>query len=467
MSSEFNIQKIHSELSILIVDDEENLLLALETILLTNGVQKIKTLSNPKELTKVIESEHYHIVLLDENMGSTHGSDLISSIICHSPATQVIMLTAENSVNLVVKCMQSGAADYLTKPVNETRLIAAIINAGKKVTMVDEFQRIKSYLTGKELEHPDDFNNILTESDNVINLFKYIESVSKTPLPILLLGETGAGKEVFAKSIHNSSKQKGDFVAFNAAGVDDHFFSDTLFGHIKGSFTNASKDRPGLLKKAKGGSIFIDEIGDLQATSQIKLLRLLQEKEYFPLGSDQAEFCDAKIICATNKNLEEEVKAGNFREDLYYRLNSHTIKIPPLRDRLQDLEILVSHFINKHQINKNKNVLFPKQLIPILSHYKFPGNVRELEMMVADAVAMVKGNTISLEPFLSKIEIIKNSNKKELTSSEDNQSIEDFPSLKEIEKSHIQKAMKIAENNQSLASRLLGITRQTLNKKLK
>jgi DNA-binding NtrC family response regulator len=361
--------------------------------------------------------------------------------------------------------MQSGAIDFLTKPIDEARLLAAIFNAIKKITMVDELQKMKSYLTGKNLEHPEYFSKIISTDDKITNLFKYIESVSKTPLPILLTGETGVGKELFAQAIHKTSESKGNFTAFNAAGTDDNFFSDTLFGHVDGAFTSADKKRTGLLAEAENGTIFIEEIGDLQLNSQIKLLRLLQEKEYYPIGADKPKQCHAKIVCATNKILAEEVKAGRFRADLFYRLNSHVIYIPPLRERIQDIEVLIPHFINKHKTNKNFTIGYPKQLLPILSQYSFPGNIRELEMMVADALATSKGSTIPLEPFFNKIDAVKNI--KEKTLSKEYSTIDDFPSLQEIEKQHILKALTLAEQNQSLASRLLGITRQTLHNKLK
>ena len=463
---DFNFKKVNEEISILLVDDEKNLLLALETTLLSAGIEKISTLSNPSKIIETIEAIKPNIVILDENIGAVRGSELIGPILYKFPSTQIIMLTAISDVALVVKCMQSGAIDFLTKPIEEARLLSSIFNAIKKITMVDELQKMKLYLTGKNLEHPENFEEIVSVDDKITNLFKYIESVSKTPLPILLTGETGVGKELFAKAIHKTSKSKGKFIAFNAAGTDDNFFSDTLFGHVDGAFTSADKKRTGLLSEADNGTIFIDEIGDLQLNSQVKLLRLLQEKEYYPIGSDKAKQCLAKIVCATNKNLAEEVKASRFRADLFYRLNSHVILIPPLRDRIQDIEVLIPHLINKYKTNKTFTIGFPKQLIPILSHYSFPGNIRELEMMVADAIAICKGTTLPLEPFFNKIDAVKIMKDKDVTTKEYS-TIDAFPSLWEVEKQHIQKALTLAEQNQSMASRLLGITRQTLHKKLK
>jgi len=462
---DFNFKKVNAEISILLVDDEKNLLTALETTLLSSGIEKISLLSNASKIMETIEALKPNILVLDENIASIRGSELIGPILYKFPSTQIIMLTAIGDIELVVKCMQSGAIDFLTKPIDEARLLAAIYNALKKITMVDELQKMKSYLTGKNLEHPEYFSKIISTNDKITNLFKYIESVAKTPLPILLTGETGVGKELFAQAIHKTSQSSGNFVAFNAAGTDDNFFSDTLFGHVDGAFTSAEKKRIGLLSEAENGTIFIDEIGDLPLNSQIKLLRLLQEKEYYPIGADKPKHCNAKIVCATNKSLAEEVKSGRFRADLFYRLNSHVIYIPPLRERIQDIEVLIPHFINKHKTNKNFAIAYPKQLLPILSQYSFPGNIRELEMMVADALATSKGSTIPLEPFFNKIDAVKNI--KEKTLSKEYSTIDDFPSLQEIEKQHILKALALAEQNQSLASRLLGITRQTLHNKLK
>lgn len=462
---DFNFKKVNAEISILLVDDEKNLLTALETTLLSSGIEKISLLSNASKIMETMEALKPNILVLDENIASIRGSELIGPILYKFPSTQIIMLTAIGDIELVVKCMQSGAIDFLTKPIDEARLLAAIYNALKKITMVDELQKMKSYLTGKNLEHPEYFSKIISTNDKITNLFKYIESVAKTPLPILLTGETGVGKELFAQAIHKTSQSSGNFVAFNAAGTDDNFFSDTLFGHVDGAFTSAEKKRIGLLSEAENGTIFIDEIGDLPLNSQIKLLRLLQEKEYYPIGADKPKQCNAKIVCATNKSLAEEVKSGRFRADLFYRLNSHVIYIPPLRERIQDIEVLIPHFINKHKTNKNFTIGYPKQLLPILSQYSFPGNIRELEMMVADALATCKGSTIPLEPFFNKIDAVKSI--KDKTFSNEYSTIDDFPSLHDIEKQHIQKALALAEQNQSLASRLLGITRQTLHNKLK
>lgn len=462
---EFDFKKINRDISIMLVDDEKQILLALETTLLSAGIEKISTHSQIDTLLSAIDAKKPQIIILDENIGSKKGSEYIGQILYRQPGIQIIMLTANGDIELVVKCMQAGAIDFLTKPVDEARLLSAIYNAAKKITMVDELQKMKLYLTGKNLEHPENFSAIISTDEKVINLCKYIESVAQTPLPILLTGETGVGKELFAKAIHHSSQNRGKFIAFNAAGTDDNFFSDTLFGHIDGAFTSADKKRTGLLTEAENGTLFIDEIGDLPLSSQIKLLRLLQEKEYYPIGSDKPKTCNAKVVCATNKSLAEEVKANRFRSDLFYRLNSHVIYIPPLRERIQDLEVLLPHFISKHKTNKSASIGYPKQLVPILSQYSFPGNIRELEMMVADALATCKGNILPLEPFFQKIDTVKLLKDKNFST--EYSSIDDFPSLEEIEKQHIKKALELAEQNQSLASRLLGITRQTLHKKLK
>lgn len=466
ISDYFSIKKIGPEIPVLLMDDDKNVTLALETLLLSIGFEMVYSVNDPQKLEKGIADNHARILFLDENIGSVKGSDLIGNLICKFPGIQIIMMTAVNDIELVVRCMQAGAADYLVKPVNEARLTAALLNACKKLTMIDEMQSMKSYLSGKSLESPDDFGAIVTKSEQLLGLFKYIEAVSRTPLPILITGETGVGKELFANAIHKSSKAKGKFVAFNAAGVDDNFFSDTLFGHKSGAFTGADQDRLGLLQQAENGTLFLDEIGELQMGSQVKLLRLLQEKEYMPLGSDQSQASNAKIICATNRNLSEEVKKGHFRSDLYYRLSSHVITVPALRDRINDLEVLLPTLIKKHSRQSGK-IVYPKELIPILSHYGFPGNIRELEMMVADAVAVVKGSVLALEPFLQKLDLVRLNQDSPEKSLQMDIKIEDFPSLREIELEHIKKALDLSEGNQSVASRLLGITRQTLGKRLK
>jgi DNA-binding NtrC family response regulator len=297
-----------------------------------------------------------------------------------------------------------------------------------------------------------------------------MEAIANSPRPVSITGETGVGKELVAKAVHTLSKRKGDFVPVNVAGLDDHVFADTLFGHKKGAFTDAREARSGLIERAAGGTLFLDEIGDLSTTSQVKLLRLLQEGEFFPLGSDVAKRSDARIVVATNQDLDALQSSGQFRKDLYYRLCDHQIHIPPLRGRREDLAVLVEHFLEKASKTLDKKKPTPPvELITLLSTYHFPGNIRELESMIFDAVSSHASGKLSMDSFkahLSKVSVTDAPDsplEKGALISFSHQ----LPTLKQIEQLLIDEALKRANDNQSIAALSLGISRQALNKRLK
>jgi DNA-binding NtrC family response regulator len=304
-------------------------------------------------------------------------------------------------------------------------------------------------------------------------IFQYVEVVAHSNQPVLITGETGVGKELIARAVHEASGVQGNFVPINVAGLDDVMFSDTLFGHRKGAFTGADKPRDGMITQASGGTLFLDEIGDLKESSQVKLLRLLQEREYYPIGSDMPKKSSARIIVATNRCPREMVSKGEFRKDLYYRLCTHHIEIPPLRDRVEDIPVLFDHFLGKAAASLDKKKPTPPpQAIPLLSSYAFPGNVRELEAMVHDAVARHRSGVLSLEGFKR---IMGNSHEADMgsfsiTNRDAAAFLEEMPSLptlKEAEALLIGEALRRAEGNQGLAASFLGITRTALNKRLK
>jgi DNA-binding NtrC family response regulator len=305
------------------------------------------------------------------------------------------------------------------------------------------------------------------------SIFQYIEAVAASPRPVLITGETGVGKELAARAVHSLSNRKGAFVPVNAAGLDDHVFADTLFGHKKGAFTGAMEGRPGLLEQAASGTLFLDEIGDLSAVSQVKLLRLLQDGEYLPLGSDVAKRSDARIVVATNQELEAARNSGRFRKDLYYRLCGHHIQIPPLAQRREDLTVLLDHFLDKAAASLGKKKPTPPdELIKLLAVYPFPGNVRELESMVYNAVSLHTAGKLSMEAF--KAEIFKKQpglagdTAKGPTSAEARVVFpEQLPTLRQVEQLLVEEALRRASGNQSIAAAMLGITRQALNKRLK
>jgi transcriptional regulator with AAA-type ATPase domain len=302
------------------------------------------------------------------------------------------------------------------------------------------------------------------------SVFQYIEAICTSPRPVLITGETGVGKELVARAVHALSGRKGRFVPVNVAGLDDNVFADTLFGHKKGAFTGADQARSGLLEQASGGSLFLDEIGDLHAASQVKLLRLLQDGEVFPLGSDVPKRSDARVVVATNQNLGALEASGTFRKDLYYRLCDHHVHIPPLRERLEDLPLLGEHFLEKASktLNKKKPTP-PDELVTLLCTYDFPGNIRELESMIIDAVSAHKAGKLSMEAF--KGHIFKDRIPREQELPKEPRTFMSFPeklpTLKQAEDLLIREALERAEGNQSIAALYLGISRQALNKRLR
>jgi DNA-binding NtrC family response regulator len=370
--------------------------------------------------------------------------------------------------------MKAGAFDYLVKPVEGSRLITSVKKALEMRSLSTELSSLKRRLLDDQLSHPEAFAGIVTGNKKMRAIFQYIEVVAGTRQPILITGETGVGKELVAQVIHALSGRPGKFVAVNVAGLDDVMFSDTLFGHKKGAFTGADQARDGLIASAAQGTLFLDEIGDLSEVSQIKLLRLLQEQEYYPVGSDLVRKSDARIVLATNHDLAELIGAGRFRKDLYYRLFAHRVHIPPLRERPEDIPLLLEHFLAAAAASlERKKPTAPPELSVLLTLYPFPGNVRELESLVFDAVARHGGGVLSMESFKNVLGEARHSagggvgNGKAEGGDPLVALFGHFPTIAEVEAYLIEQAMTKASGNQGMAASLLGIGRQTLNKRLK
>jgi len=334
-----------------------------------------------------------------------------------------------------------------------------------------EMISLKNRLLTDQLDHEMAFSAIVTRSKQMRAIFQYMEVIAESEQPVLITGDTGVGKELFARAIHTVSGRKGDLVAVNVAGLDDMMFSDTLFGHRKGAYTGADQSREGLIARASGGTLFLDEIGDLNESSQVKLLRLLQERTYYPLGSDLLQETTARIVVATNQNIQDLISKGRFRKDLYYRLGAHQIHIPPLRERKDDIPLLLQYFLDEAAMSLKKKRPTPTpELVQLLTTYDFPGNVRELHAMVYDALARHKSGNFSIESFREFV------GKDEVGLSSIGPSPGDsnvlvrifghFPTLNEVEEFLIAEALDRSNNNQGTAALLLGMTRQGLNKRL-
>ena len=453
--------------TILIVDDEDEILFSTGITLRSAGFGNVSTVNDSRRVMQYLNEHEVAAIILDLNMPHISGYELLKELAGSFPQIPVIIMTAANEIEMAVECMKTGAFDYHVKPVEKDRLLASVRKAAEMHALRREVSSLKRHLLTDRLEHEDAFAAIITQNGKMRGIFHYLEAVAGTSQPVLICGETGVGKELVARAVHGLSGRKGPFVAVNVAGLDDLMFSDTLFGHKKGAYTGADQKRDGLLQQAGGGTLFLDEIGDINEASQIKLLRLLQEHEYYPLGSDLPVKTDARLVFATNCDLQGKITERTFRKDLYYRLRAHQVQIPPLRERREDIPLLLDHFLGTaaDALGKKKPTP-PPELAGYLAAYDFPGNVRELQAMVFDAVTRHQKGVLSMDCFLA---IIGNKRPDPALSSpgdilragEDN-----FPTLKDAEEFLIGRALQLAKGNQGIAASYLGITRQALNKRL-
>jgi len=466
-------ESVYPEFPIMLVDDEEQALDSFEIALRSANMNHFIRCQDSRDVIATLSSRKIDVMLLDLRMPHVSGEELLPVINCDFPEIPVIIITGANDVETAVKCMKHGAFDYMVKPVEKSRLVGGVRRAVELLELQRENRLLRAHVLSDKLAHPDAFSEIVTNSANMRSIFQYIEAISKSPRPVLVTGETGVGKELVAKAVHALSNCEGVFMAVNVAGLDDHVFADTLFGHKKGAYTGAEQSRSGLVEQSSGGTLFLDEIGDLSASSQVKLLRLFQDGDFFPLGSDVAKKSNARIIVATNQDLDEMKSSGKFRKDLYYRLCDHHIHVPPLRERLEDLNILVEHFLEKaSKMLDKKKPTPPVELSTLLSTYHFPGNIRELESMVFNSVSSHKSGKLSMESFKSHIyqkhPLFETESKQLLKEEKGLISFsEKLPTLKQVEQLLIDEAMKRSDGNQSIAALSLGITRQALNRRLR
>jgi two-component system, NtrC family, response regulator HydG len=457
---------------ILLLDDDPVILELSTTALQSEGINNIVTLDDSRNLLKHMENNPVSMVILDLMMPHISGVDLIPILNRNFPNVPLIVMTSTDDIETAVNCIKSGAFDYLTKPMETGRLLTSVEKALRLSALSRENSTLRDYLLSDRLDNPSAFDEIITTSKKMRSIFQYIEVISKSDQPVLISGETGVGKELIARSISELSGRPGTFVTVNVAGLDDNMFSDALFGHVKGAFTGADKAREGLIGSAANGTLFLDEIGDLNESSQIKLLRLIQEHEFYPMGSDTLKKSDARIIVATNRDLTQLISSGKFRKDLYYRLCAHRIHVPPLRERREDIPLLMDHFLvtAAKSLNKAKPAPSP-EVVALLSTCQFEGNVRELHAIIFDAVARNTSDVLTLDSFegLSKDDFTTSQSLASFNN-EPNEMIYSlfgrFPTIKEVEDYLIEAAMKMTNGNQRSAALLLGIARQTLSKRL-
>lgn len=460
---------------ILLVDDESHTLASFDIALRNYGINNTIRCNDSREVSSILQKEEIELLLLDLMMPHVSGQEILSHIKQNFPDIPVIIITGVNDVETAVQCIQEGAFDYLLKPVEGDRLLPTVRRALEIRQLRRENTKLSNRFFSDTLAQPDKFTNIITKDSKMQSIFQYCEAVAEGQQPVLITGETGVGKENFAKALHDLSGRKGEFVAVNVAGLDDQVFSDTLFGHQKGAFTGADRARSGLVETATGGTLFLDEIGDLNESSQVKLLRFLEEREYYPLGSDIAKSSNARVIVSTHEDIEKTKESGNFRKDLYYRLRTHQVQIPPLRERKDDIPLLLEHFLEEaaKEFGKKKPTYHP-ELITLLKGYTFPGNVRELKSMVFDAISSHKSRMLSGDSFKSIIVQERDTQSESDSSPESKENgaswasqLDQLPSIKDATDTLIKEALRRSNNNQRVAALALGISPQALNQRLK
>jgi DNA-binding NtrC family response regulator len=440
-------------MKMLIVDDDKVTRELLKEIFEKEGYFPELAASGEEAIQK-IKKESYPIVISDIRMFSVSGLDLLNQIMVHDARTVVILMTGFGTMEGAIQAIQKGAFDYISKPFKMDELKAIVLRAKEHWNSL-QVPRSNQGATENPAER-----KLIGKSPQIIEVYKTVARASMATSHVLIVGESGTGKEMVARGIHeNSFRREKKFVAINCGALSENLLESEIFGHMKGAFTGAIANKKGLFEEADGGTLFLDEIGDMPLPLQVKLLRVLQEGEFKPVGSNETHKADVRVIAATHVNLEEAVKAGTFREDLYYRLKVILIELPALRDRLMDLPDLIEHFLRRFSAATKKNVShLSEESMKLLMNYSWPGNVRELENAIERAVAMTRTTVLYPEDFPS--EMAQASLMKQGQGG-----IQSSDSLEEVERAHIMKVLEEANFNKSKAAQKLGIDRKTLHRK--
>lgn len=435
------------KISILIVDDEESVRDSLYNWFIEDGYH-VERAENAKKALSMLEAKPFDIVLADIKMPGMDGLEMHRRIKKLNTDTIVIIMTAFASVDTAVQALKDGAYDYVTKPFDPDDLSHLIRNASTQIALKTENLVLRDQMTS--LEEVDD---IIGTSEVMMNVLKEVESVAQSNSSVIITGESGTGKELIARAIHvNSSRRYFPLVSVHCGALTESLLESELFGHEKGAFTGASFNRKGRFEMADGGTIFLDEIGTVSAKMQVELLRVLETRSFVRVGGNKEILSDFRVICATNRNLEEMVQNGTFREDLYYRLNVVNIRIPPLRERTGDIPMLVDHFIKKYCTSMSRDSIpIEQSALRQLEEFEFPGNVRELENIIERAIVIGNGKEIRL---------------RDLPMAKERQSTQ-IESLDELEKKHIIQILEKYEWNISRSARALKVDRVTLYNKIK
>jgi len=442
--------------TILIVDDELNIRNGLVQAVEMEGYEGIPA-ADGEEAWNIINSREIDMVITDLRMPGLDGSSLLKKIYSSYPTLPVVVLTGHGTIEDAVTAMQNGAVDFLTKPVNLNHLFVLIKKSLASRDMVRKNEELQSELD--RLKRGNSYSSMVGKSQAVQRLLDTIQQIAPSKASVLITGESGVGKEVVANAIVSySDRANRPFIKVHCAALNENLLESELFGHVKGAFTGAVSETRGRFEQADGGTIFLDEIGEISQSTQIKLLRVLQEHEFEKVGGEKTVKVDVRVLAATNRNLEQEMKEGRFREDLYYRLNVVRLEVPPLRDRKEDIPLLAMHFLNKYSEENKKNIEgFTNSARSALFNYEWPGNIRELGNCIESAVVMCRGNLIDLNDL--PVNISRSPKTDEIT-------IPLGSTMEEAEKLIITSTLAWCGGNKTKTADVLGLGRKTVQRKL-
>ena len=445
----------------LIIDDEPLMRITLQDSLVGEGYEVVAAETGRKGVD-LLRKNQWDIIITDLKLPDLEGIEILKEAKSLNPSTEVILITAYGSIDSAVSAMKEGASDYLTKPFSMDELLLIIKRLLRMKQLEEENLSLK-----KRVEERYGLEGLVGKSPQMLKIYDLIETVAQTDTTVLVNGENGTGKELVANAIHlQSPRKKGPFIKVNCAALPETLLETELFGHERGAFTGAIRQRKGRFEMADGGTLFLDEIGDVSPGVQVKLLRVLQEKQFERVGGNETLAVDVRLICATQRDLKEEIRKGNFREDLYYRLNVVPITLPPLRERREDILLLAEHFVDKFSKKMGKEIAgLSEDAKALLLRYPFPGNIRELENMLERAIALIKGKIIQPEDLPDEVcgqpssiqDVCKRiRGSKPLASA-----------TKLFEKEYIQSVLEKTKGKKGQAADMLGISRKTLWEKIK
>ena len=443
---------------VLVVDDDEGLLLSIKATLVSSGLPEPALVSDSRYVMDLVRTHDFELMLLDLMMPHLSGMEVLKKVKEEFPQLDCVIVSAMDDVESAVKSMSLGASDYLVKPLNSEKLIIVVNRTLRKHNLQNELERFGGQKVFSDLKQPDAFADMVAQDEAMALVFHQVEAVAPTDYSVVINGESGTGKEMLARVIHRlSNRSEAPFYAVNMASFSKTIFEDEFFGHTKGAYTDAAADKRGFFEAAHGGTLFLDEITELDPSLQAKLLRVIEERELYRLGSTEVRDVDVRIIAATNRDINDEILKGRFRADLFYRINMYNIQIPPLRERQKDILPLARHFLARHaSANKKKLDTLDTGLTKRLLQHSFPGNVRELENIIAAGVLQETDNVLTLAsipglPAYSGPERRKNV---------------ELLTLGELEKRHIERVLEITAGNRPKAAEILGINVSTVYRKI-